>query len=290
MGEAHPVGGRADIGAPLRAGLERDPHRGRVEPVLDGDPHGRGAEIETEESGLEGDPRSDRAEAQRLPVLEGEPHGGPAEIEVRLLPVLKEARRLGLLGPGPLLPHLDHALGFGTAAGGVEDGLADWACLDLGAGAGIPGLPLALAWPQTRWTLVDAGERRVEFLVGAIETLGLGDRVHVVGGRAEELGRRDRFRGRFDLVVARGFGPPAVTAECAAGFLAVGGRAVVSEPPGGRSARWPAAGLALLGMEAGLTVEAGGASYQVLEQSSPCPDRYPRRTGIPTKRPLFEAG
>ena len=214
-----------------------------------------------------------------------------AEWEARLLPVLDDARRLGLLGPGPLLPHLDHALGFGTAAaaaGGV-DGLADWVCLDLGAGAGVPGLPLALAWPRTRWTLIDAGERRVAFLVGAVEALGLGDRVHVVGGRAEELGRSERFRGRYDLVVARGFGPPAVAAECAAGFLAVGGQAVVSEPPGGRPQRWPASGLAALGIEPAATVGAGGASYQVLRQSAPCPDRFPRRTGIPTKRPLFES-
>ncbi len=203
---------------------------------------------------------------------------------------MEEARRLGLLGPGPVLPHLDHALGFGTAALGADMASSGWAGagLDLGSGAGLPGLPLALVWPDSHWTLVDAGERRVEFLLGAVAALGVGDRVEVVEGRAEELAHDGRLRGGFDLVVARGFGPPAVTAECGAGFLAVGGQLVVSEPPGGRPDRWPATGLAPLGLELAGNVDTDGASYQVLRQGTPCPARYPRRTGIPTKRPLFK--
>lgn len=134
---------------------------------------------------------------------------------------------------------------------------------------------------------MDAGGRRVEFLLEAVATLGLDGRVDVVEGRAEELARRDGLRGRFDLVVARGFGPPAVTAECGCGFLAVGGRLVVSEPPGGRPDRWPAEGLAALGLEPAATVTTGGMSYAVLRQTTACPDRYPRRVGIPSKRPLF---
>ncbi len=196
--------------------------------------------------------------------------------------MLEDARGRGLVGPGALLPHLAHAWGFGPAVG---------TCLDLGSGAGLPGLPLALAWPDSRWTLLDAGARRVNFLSQAVRALGLEDRVSVVEGRAEELARRDGLRGRFNLVVARGFGPPAVTAECAAGFLVVGGRLVVSEPPGGRPDRWPPAGLARLGLEpvdAGGEGEAvGGSAYQVLRQASPCPERFPRRVGIPAKRPLF---
>jgi len=223
------------------------------------------------------------------------PDGGVSAggLESRMLPVLEDARRRGLLGPGPLLPHLGHALGFGaaacTGAEGGPGGTPAWAGLDLGSGAGLPGLPLALTWPDSRWTLVDAGKRRVEFLVEAVRSLGLEDRVEVVAGRAEELGRHERLRGWFDLVVARGFGPPAVTAECAAGFLTVGGRLVVSEPPGGRPGRWPASGLAPLGLEPSATIETMGASYAVLHQRSPCPDRFPRRTGIPSKRPLFAA-
>ena len=203
-----------------------------------------------------------------------------ADLESRLLPVLEDARRLGLVGPGPLLRHLDHALGFAPHP-------LVGACLDLGSGAGLPGLPLALAWPDTTWVLVDAGERRVQFLARAVAAVGAEDRVVVVEGRAEELARRNDLRGRFDLVVARGFGPPAVTAECGAGFLAVGGRMVVSEPPGGRPDRWPAAGLAPVGLEPGESFTAAGSWYQVLRQTVPCSDRFPRRVGIPAKRPLF---
>lgn len=111
--------------------------------------------------------------------------------------------------------------------------------------------------------------------------------------RAEEAGRDPELRATFDLVTARGFGPPAVVAECAAPFLRPGGLLVVSEPPAGEAARWPAAGLAPLGLEPvgpPLTLEVGSGqtgTYQVLHQRIACPERWPRRTGIPAKRPLF---
>jgi 16S rRNA (guanine527-N7)-methyltransferase len=145
----------------------------------------------------------------------------------------------------------------------------------------VPGLVLALRWPASTWTLVDAMERRCRFLSEAIEELGLASRVQVVQGRAEELGREPSLRGRFDVVTARSFGPPAVTAECAAPFLAAGGRLLVSEPPT-EAVRWPDE-VALLG----LAVGARRGSIQVLIQTTLCPDRYPRRTGVPAKRPLF---
>lgn len=159
--------------------------------------------------------------------------------------------------------------------------------VDLGSGAGVPGLPLALALPGCRWVLIESAARRAAFLRGSIGELGLGGRVEVVEERAELVGRRPDCRGSFDLVVARSFGPPAVVAECGAPLLHPGGRAVISEPPGGAPGRWPAPGLAELGMEPAGSVAAGGATYQVLRQTGPCPDRYPRRVGIPAKRPLF---
>ena len=84
-----------------------------------------------------------------------------------LVGLLTEARRLGFLGPGPVEPHLDHALAF---AGAVPEAPAR--ALDLGAGGGLPGLVLAaLTWPQTSWTLLDAQRRRTEFLEDAVEAL-----------------------------------------------------------------------------------------------------------------------
>lgn len=116
-------------------------------------------------------------------------------------------------------------------------------------------------------------------------SLGLGN-VRILHQRAEDAGRLPELRGTLDLVVARGFGPPAVTSECAAPLLRPGGRLVVSEPPEPEGDRWPARGLAVLGMtfqgRQGVT-----ATFAVIGQDQPCPDRYPRRVGIPAKRPLF---
>ena len=205
-----------------------------------------------------------------------------------LVLVLEEARRRGFLGPGPVEAHLDHAAGYAAAL--EADAGAGWSpvrAADLGSGAGLPGLPLAVRFPDAAWTLVEASVRRAAFLRSAVRDLGLGDRVGVVEERAEAVGRLAAYRGRFDLVVARSFGPAAVVAECAAPLLRAGGRAVVSEPPGGAPARWPAPGLALLGMAPGPSVQARGAAYQVLHREALCPDRWPRRVGIPGKRPLF---
>ena len=130
-----------------------------------------------------------------------------------------------------------------------------------------------------------------------IGELGLENRVQVHQGRAEDAARDATLRGTFDVVVARSFGPPAVTAECAAPFLVTGGRLVVSEPPGAedspadepvapRPPRWPAAGLRSLGMVVG-EAWATPFHFQSLTQETPCPDEFPRRVGVPSKRPLF---
>jgi 16S rRNA (guanine527-N7)-methyltransferase len=160
--------------------------------------------------------------------------------------------------------------------------------LDLGTGAGIPGLVLALHWPESRWVLLDANQRRSLFVNDVVQRQlpAVGKRVRVCHERAEVAGHRPELRRRFELVVARGFGPPAVTAECGAPFLEVGGVLVVAEPPGGAPDRWPRDGLA----RAGLELDAFGGtvgSWVRLCQRVVCPDELPRRTGLPAKRPLF---
>jgi len=143
----------------------------------------------------------------------------------------------------------------------------------------VPALPLALAWEATRWLLVEANGRRARFLTQAVHRLGLIDRVVLRAERAEAVGRDPGERGRHDAVVARGFGPPAVTAECAAPLIRVGGRLLTSEPPDERP--WPPEALA----ELGLVALSRRGSVMVLEQERPCPERFPRRA--PGKRPLF---
>jgi 16S rRNA (guanine527-N7)-methyltransferase len=210
---------------------------------------------------------------------------GRDEQNALLRTVMEEARDLGLLGPGPVEPHIRRALGASRLLVGAHR------ILDLGSGGGLPGLPLAWSGVGEEWVLLDGSVRRCQFLVRSVERLGLAGRVEVVASRAEEAARGPA-RGSFDAVVARSFGPPAVTAECAAGFLRVGGRLLVAEPPPGSSeaiARWRVDGLATLGLEPLELAEAREAGFQVLLQSHPCPDRYPRRTGVPNKRPLFRA-
>jgi len=207
---------------------------------------------------------------------------------------LEAAREQGFLGDGPVEGHIEHAIGFATA---VEDvlGVAPSAFLDMGSGGGVPGLVLAARWSEAEATLLDANRSRCRVLQAAAHDLGFEHRIRVLCLRAEEAGRDPGLRSSQPVVVARSFGAPAVTAECGGPLLQVGGLLVVAEPPGpvptrggqvGHPGRWPEEPLAELGL-APLRFWFDQAGYQVLRQLRPCPARYPRRVGIPEKRPLY---
>jgi 16S rRNA (guanine527-N7)-methyltransferase len=232
----------------------------------------------------------------------------------KLQEVLVAARDAGFLGPGPIERHLRHARGF------VDLGRTEAAAegenpriLDLGSGGGLPGLVVAGAWPEATVVLLEANERRSQFLERAVAACNLQERVNVVHQRAEIAGRDPLYRATFDGVVVRSFGSPAVVAECAAPLLRVGGWLVVSEPPGEDGAaafgadsgadqadneadlrraiteeigRWPADKLEPVGLEPVKSVRTE-FGYQILRQVRLCPDRFPRRNGVPSKRPLF---
>lgn len=194
-----------------------------------------------------------------------------------LVQVWAEGQRLSAVGPGDVTVHLEHAGRLAERLGVPRT------ALDLGSGAGIPGLVLAGLWPSSEWVLVDAALRRTRLLVAAVDRLGWTGRVRVVHGRAEDLGRDPGHRGHYDLVTARLFGPPAATAECGAPLLRRGGVLAVTEPPDPEPGRWPPGALASLGLEA-FPAEPGLQRFRSVAAPE---DRFPRKPGVPVRRPLF---
>ena len=160
-----------------------------------------------------------------------------------MLEALAEARALGFLGPGPLEAHVTSASTFAQALGTIPG-----RALDLGSGGGVPGLLLAARYSDVAWTLLDVHRRRTSFLARTVASLGWADRVAVVRAAAEAAAHDPAHRRGYTVVTARSFGPPAVTAEVAVGFLVPGGRLAVAEPPARDEARWPAGPLAELGL------------------------------------------
>jgi 16S rRNA (guanine527-N7)-methyltransferase len=183
-----------------------------------------------------------------------------------------------------------HAKGFAAVGRRLLGDQPSPVLVDLGSGGGLPGLVVAREWPEARIVLLEANGRRATFLGRAVASLGLAGRVAVEHRRAEAFGQMPERRGTFDLVLARSFGPPGVVAECGAPLLKTGGWILVSEPPGQgideAAARWPREPLALLGLAPGERIREE-FKYRALRQSEPCPPRFPRRNGVPAKRPLF---
>lgn len=202
-----------------------------------------------------------------------------SEPDDELREVLERSKQLGFLGPGDIDAHLHHASGF------VEL-VSTGSVLDLGSGGGLPGLILARRCPALDLTLLDSNERRVAFLRGAVRALGYAHRVDVVLGRAERLAWQEGLREQFDAVTARSFGAPAVTGECAVGFLKRGGRLLVSEPPTSPD-RWPREQLALIGLAPGRSFSFATATIRELIRLDTPIDGVPRAVGVPARHPLF---
>jgi len=150
----------------------------------------------------------------------------------------------------------------------------------------LPGLVLLQEW-NNKAVLMDAMEKRVAFLQEVVELDEAPGQAMAIQARAEVLSRDRNYTEAFDLVTARSFGPPAVTAECAVRFLRVGGLLIVSEPPDDNAPnRWPVEGLAILGFES-LGRHRFGAAFQILRKVSRTPSLYPRESGTPKKKPIF---
>ena len=163
--------------------------------------------------------------------------------------------------------------------------------VDVGSGAGFPGIPLAIMLPDARFTLIDALGKRVEFLRAVIDALGLNaEALHL---RAEDAARRPDLRERFDLATARAVAPMNVLCEYLLPFVRIEGRALALKGPGLKAelARAEDAA-ALLGgaLERVVPLSIPGRDWDHravwLRKVAPTPARYPRRAGVAEKRPL----
>ena len=164
--------------------------------------------------------------------------------------------------------------------------------LDLGSGAGLPGVPLKIAFPGLRMTLMDATAKKTAFLAHVTQQLGLRD-IQICTGRAEELAHNPGLRESFGVVVSRAVAKLPVLAELALAFCRVEGTVVAQKGASvydevRQAQRAIEAMGGLLREVREVAVEGSGkaGALVVLEKRCPTPARYPRRPGIPSKRPL----
>lgn len=206
--------------------------------------------------------------------------------EAQLLDVLARAQSLRFLGPGDPAEHLTHALGFSDAVA-AHIGTEPNRFCDLGTGGGVPGLVLAAVWGRSHGALIESAARRCAALEGWARELGMEDRLEVLHGRAEHWAHADGYRESFEVVTARSFARPSITAEIATGLVRVGGCLVVSDPPDAPSERWPAPGLGRLGLAPAQPLVERGAHFSCIEKVRAADPATPRSEGRPAKRPLW---
>ena len=144
--------------------------------------------------------------------------------------VLDAARRRGMIGDAPNPDVIDHARRFVGALTDIRG-----AVIDLGAGAGLPGLVIAADRPDLEVTLLDRRRKRTDFLEQVVRRLGWSDRVSVLADDAEHF-VGSAGAGRFSAAVARGFGPPEWVLPLATSAVHIDGLVVISDPPSGQ--RW----------------------------------------------------
>jgi len=161
--------------------------------------------------------------------------------------------------------------------------------VDVGSGGGLPGLPLKIARPELAVTLVEADSGKAAFLVQACARLGLID-VEVVGRRAEEVGHDARYRESFDVAVARALAPLPVLVELCLPLVRMGGNLLAQktdkeEVPAAQRAIELLGGALQSVSPAPSTARATG-TIVVIAKVGPTPSKYPRRSGVPARKPL----
>ncbi|HEX6290894.1 MAG TPA: 16S rRNA (guanine(527)-N(7))-methyltransferase RsmG [Herpetosiphonaceae bacterium] len=163
--------------------------------------------------------------------------------------------------------------------------------IDIGTGAGFPGLPLKLLWPEMRLALVESIGKKTDFLRHMVDLLELSD-VEICTARAEELGHNPRYREQFAAVTARAVATLSVLAEYALPLCRIGGIFVAPKSAAGPDEAAAAQrAIELLGGQIAQTIpiqlpQLETRTLVVVRKLQPTPPQYPRRVGIPSKRPL----
>jgi hypothetical protein len=202
--------------------------------------------------------------------------------------ILGEARRQKFLGPQAIEDQLANGRGFARVVAPLLDRAGvEPLVVDLGSGGGVPSSVMIAELPAARFVLVERGARRAEFLIWMAQALEASERVEVVCAEAEDAARRDGLEASAAVVTARSFAAASVTAECACRFLSLGASLVVSEPPDDPGDRWDRPALDELGLELRERMQQSGSTFQRLELMRSPGERYPRRAGVPRKRPLW---
>jgi 16S rRNA (guanine527-N7)-methyltransferase len=161
--------------------------------------------------------------------------------------------------------------------------------VDVGSGGGLPGLPLKIVRPDLELTLIEADQGKAAFLVHACAQLGI-EGVEVVARRAEDAGHDPRLRESFDVAVARALAPLPVLAELCLGLVRVGGRLLAQKTEAEETQSAERAieimGGSLIAVHASPSGTRRTGTVVVVEKVRPTPDAYPRRPGVPNRKPL----
>lgn len=164
--------------------------------------------------------------------------------------------------------------------------------IDIGTGAGFPGIPLKIVFPQIELTLLDSLQKRLKFLQEVIEQLELGE-VELIHGRAEDFCKPSMKREQYDLCVSRAVANLATLSELCLPYVKVGGKFIpYKSEKAEEEVKAAQKAIGLLGGEVKEQIEFElpesdiGRTLVVIEKKSATPKKFPRKAGMPAKEPI----